>query len=244
MITQQQNTDKQNDLQIKKTACTRCGICCKKGGPSIHFEDRELIEKGNIPLKYLFTIRPDEPLFDNIKEKIEPAKSDIIKIKNKNNSHACIFYDPDDSGCQIYEARPLECRKLKCWDTKEIVSFYDTTRISRKELLFSLDELWSLVLNHQDRCSYQKVATLAGQIKQNKNDHTALQKLNDIIQYDSSLRQLMVEKNPMISEKLEFLFGRPLTLTILLYGLKLKQSSDIIKENNNKSEKILTKYMT
>ncbi|RPJ79092.1 MAG: YkgJ family cysteine cluster protein [Deltaproteobacteria bacterium] len=235
MITQQQNTDNQHDLQIKKNSCTRCGICCKKGGPSIHFEDRDLIEKGNIPLKYLFTIRPHEPLFDNVKERIEPAKTDIIKIKNKKNSHECIFYDPDHSGCQIYEDRPLECRKLTCWDTKEILSLYDTTRISRKELVFSIDELWNLVQHHQDRCSYQKVETLAGQVKENKNNHTALQKLNDIIQYDSSLRQLIIEKNPMISEKLEFLFGRPLTLTISLYGLKLKQSSGIMEENNNKS---------
>lgn len=234
MITQQQNTDNQNGLQIKTSSCTRCGICCKKGGPSIHFEDRELIEKGNIPLQYLFTIRPHEPLFDNITETIKPAKTDIIKIKNKNNSHECIFYDPDHSGCQIYEDRPIECRKLKCWDTREIISFYDTTRINRKELLFSIDELWNLVQYHQNRCSYQKVAALAGQIKENKNNHTALQKLNDIIQYDSSLRQLMVDKNPMISEKLEFLFGRPLTLTISLYGLKLKQSSGMIEENNKR----------
>ncbi len=223
------STGNKTNPQIRTSSCTRCGVCCKKGGPSIHFEDRELIEKGNIPLKYLFTIRQHEPSFDNIKKIIEPAKTDIIKIKNKKNSHECIFFDPDHSGCQIYPDRPVECRKLKCWDTKDILSFYDTTRISRKELILSIDELWSLVQNHQGQCSYQKVAALAGQIKENKNNHGALQKLNNIIQFDSCLRQLIIEKNPMISEMLEFLFGRPLILTISLYGLTQKQSSYVIE---------------
>ncbi|MBA4366705.1 MAG: YkgJ family cysteine cluster protein [Desulfobacterium sp.] len=218
------STGNPTDLHIRKSSCNRCGICCKKGSPTIHFEDRELIEKGNIPLKYLFTIRQHELSFDNIKEIIEPAKTDIIKIKNKKDSHECIFFDPDHSGCQIYQDRPVECRKLRCWDTKEILSFYDTTRISRKELIFSIDELWDLIQYHQDRCSYQKIAELADQIKQNENNHLVLKKLNNIIQYDSSLRQLIIEKNSMISEMLEFLFGRPLILTISLYGLKQKQS--------------------
>ena len=38
-------TDKHNnqkDPGTIKTSCTRCGICCKKGGPSIHIEDQAI----------------------------------------------------------------------------------------------------------------------------------------------------------------------------------------------------------
>ena len=213
----QKTKGSENDLQAPQTVCSRCGICCKKGGPSIHLEDRELIENGTIPLKYLFTIRKHEPSFDNVKGIIEPAGTDIIKIKSKPNSNACIFFDPNLSGCQIYQTRPIECRALMCWDTKGIVSIYDKTRIGRKELIFKTGELWDLVQDHHDRCSYKKIALFAVQIKE-KNQR-AFQEVNRMIQYDQSLRRLLVEKNESLSDMLAFLLGRPLSQTISLFGL-------------------------
>ncbi|MFH2063976.1 MAG: YkgJ family cysteine cluster protein [Pseudomonadota bacterium] len=207
----------ENDATAPKAFCTRCGTCCKNGGPSIHMEDRELIEKGNIPLQYLFTIREHEPSFDNIKNMIKPAETDIVKIKSKINSHECIFHDPDLSGCRIYPDRPIECRILMCRDTKGILSIYDQNRISRKELLFKTSEIWDLVQHHHHRCSYRKIALLADRIKKNNPD--ASQEVNSMIQYDNSLRRLLVEKNEKLSGVLEFLLGRPLSQTISLFGL-------------------------
>lgn len=71
--------------------CIRCGTCCKKGGPSFHSQDKILIEKGIILLKYLFTIRKGEPACDNVKGNLFFVPSDIIKIKSRTNSRSCIF---------------------------------------------------------------------------------------------------------------------------------------------------------
>ncbi|MGD8449723.1 MAG: YkgJ family cysteine cluster protein, partial [Desulfobacterales bacterium] len=90
------------------TQCLRCGTCCKKGGPSFHLEDKILIEKGIILSKYLYTIRKGELFYDNIKECILPAVSDIIKIKGQEESWTCIFFNEKESACTIYDNRPLE----------------------------------------------------------------------------------------------------------------------------------------
>ncbi len=127
--------------------CIRCGTCCKKGGPSFHIEDKYLIEKGIILSKYLYTIRKGEPAYDNVKEHILPAATDIIKIKGKKGSLACIFFD--------------------------------------------------------------KKNTLEG--------------LKNIIWYDTHFRLLIAEKGKIEPEMVDFLFGRPLTETIKMFGFKVEQ---------------------
>jgi len=61
--------------------CKRCGTCCKKGGPCFHVEDKMLIEKGVILIKYLYNIRKGESAYDNIKGCLIPVTSELIKIK-------------------------------------------------------------------------------------------------------------------------------------------------------------------
>jgi len=213
-------------MSIPRSSCIRCGVCCKKGGPTIHTEDKEQIEKGKIPVKFLFTIRKHEPSFDNIRNHIAPANTDIVKIKSKKDSSECIFYDPSNSECRIYKNRPVECRKLKCWDTREISLLYDKNRINRETLLSGINDLWDLIQDHQDSCSYQKVAALSDRVKCNNiGRKDALKKLNEMIRYDYSIRHLIVEKDKKASEMLDFLFGRPLTATIKMFGLKTKEDA-------------------
>ncbi len=213
-------------MNIPRSSCIRCGVCCKKGGPTIHTEDKKLIEKGKITVKFLFTIRKHEPAFDNIRNLIAPAKTDIVKIKGKKDSSECIFYDPSNSECRIYKNRPVECRELKCWDTREISLLYDKNRINRKTLLSGINDLWDLIQDHQDRCSYKKIAELSDKVKcDNIGRKDALEKLNEMLRYDYSIRHLIVEKDKKASEMLDFLFGRPLTATLKMFGLKTKEDA-------------------
>ena len=114
--------------------CVRCGTCCEKGGPCFHWEDRRLIENGVIPTRYLYTIRKGELANDNVKGGFMRVESDIIKIKGKNNSWICVFFDEEKRLCTIYNDRPLECRALKCWNTSEIEQIYARNRLARKDL--------------------------------------------------------------------------------------------------------------
>jgi Fe-S-cluster containining protein len=208
------------------TQCIRCGTCCKKGGPSFHLEDKILIEKGIILSKYLYTIREGELFYDNVKESILPASSDIIKIKGQKNSWTCIFFNEKENECTIYDNRPLECRALKCWDTREIEKIYSKNRLTRKDLISTIEGLWDLVEDHHKRCSYEKLALFIDLLKKDKKNEV-LKGALDIIEYDTQIRELVLQKGALDPELTDFIFGRPIMETIRMYGFKIK------KQDNN-----------
>jgi Fe-S-cluster containining protein len=203
--------------------CTRCGTCCKKGGPSFHHADKSLIEEGVIHSKFLYTIRKDELAYDNVRQCLEPVSTDVIKIKGQKDSLTCIFFNERQSACTIYENRPLECRALKCWDTKGLEDLYAKQRLTRKDLLSEIDGLWSLIKDHQERCNYKTIHRLVNAIKRNAGGD-ARQKLFEIIQFDTEIRKLVVSTAGLDAEMLDFLFGRPLNRTIKKLGLKVRQN--------------------
>jgi len=212
----------------RMTECIRCGTCCKKGGPCFHLADKHLIDKGIILSKYLFTIRKGELAYDNVRDELIPLTSELIKIKGKNGSGACIFFNESENKCDIYPNRPVECKALQCWDTREIEKIYLKNRLTRKDLLFDIEGLWKLVKDHQSRCAYEKIKKMFQQQDNNKN---VMQKeILEMIRYDTQIRHLVVKKGGMDSEILDFLFGRPLTITI-------KSFSFVYSSENSSSTK-------
>jgi Fe-S-cluster containining protein len=210
--------------------CIRCGTCCEKGGPCFHTEDRKLIEKGKIPSKYLYTIRKGELAHDNVKGCLTPVDSDIIKIKGKKDSWTCIFFDEGKKGCTIYSDRPIECRALKCWDTRELEQIYANNRLTRSDLISEVKGLWDLIKDHQARCDYRKIQSLIKDLAGSNNIH-ARRKLLEIIRYDAEIRELVVVRGGLDPELLDFLLGRPLTKTLRNYGIKIHQEGQRIRLN-------------
>ena len=202
--------------------CRRCGTCCEKGGPSFHGRDKALIEKGAIHTRYLYTIRKGEKVRDNILNELVIADAEIIKIKGKDTAWTCHFYDPENKGCSIYAQRPLECRVLTCWDTTAIRQAYNRDRLERRDLLKGIDGLWSLIEDHEQRCSYEKMTQIMGDLK-GSFQNTAVAAVMQMIRYDMEIRSLVVEKGGMEADMTDFLFGRPLTTTIAMYGYKVKR---------------------
>ncbi len=205
--------------------CQRCGTCCEKGGPAFHQADKTLIEEGVIGSKYLYTIREGELAYDNVRQCLEPVSSDVIKIKGQNDSLTCFFFNERQSACTIYENRPIECRALKCWDTKELEDLYVKKRLTRKDLISEIEGLWGLIKDHQKRCNYETIRKLVNAIKSNMDDD-ARQKLVEIIQFDTEIRKLVVSTAGLDVEMLDFLFGRPLKQTLKNYGLTVLQKGD------------------
>lgn len=208
------------------TSCQRCGICCRKGGPGLHLEDRPLVDSGKIPLKHLLTIRQGEPAFDNVAGHIAPAVTDILIVKGiHENASDCVFYDRSQKGCTIYDHRPVECQALECWDTREIESIYNSRRLTRRHLLSKVQGLWELVEDHQDRCDYAYVAELAARISRSRQVKEAAEELLELIRYDRHLRDVTLERAVLDPEMLTFLFGRPLSFTIKLFKLQMKKTA-------------------
>ena len=202
--------------------CIRCGTCCEKGGPGFHQADRMLIDKGVIPSRYLYTIRKGELARDNVKGCLKPVESDVIKIKGKEDTWTCMFFDEVKKGCTIYDDRPLECRKVKCWDTRELEQIYVTARLTRKDLVSEVKGLWDLIEDHQARCDYNKIQDLIKELTRD-NPNNARRKLTEIIRFDAEIRNLVVAKGGLDADMLDFLFGRPLTQTLGNYGIKIQQ---------------------
>lgn len=192
--------------------CQKCGTCCRKGGPAIHREDKKLLQNGLILLKYLFTIRKDEPVYDNVRRCIISSPSDIIRIKSLESSNVCVFFNLKHNNCTIYDNRPLECRLLKCWATGEIENNYDKGRLLRQELLENAPQIKDIVEYHENRCAYSKIRSLILQSDHGKNTN-ALANIREILAFDKQFRLLAIEKFICKEEILDFLFGLPLTKT-------------------------------
>jgi Fe-S-cluster containining protein len=207
--------------------CRRCGTCCKKGGPSFHHADKVLIEKGVIHSKYLYTIREGEMAYDNVRQCLEPVSSDIIKLKGKDDGWTCILFDEKQNACTIYENRPIECRALKCWDTKALEELYAKKRLKREDLVADVEGLWGIIKDHQARCNYETIQKLVNAINSDRGGE-ARQKLAEIIQFDIEIRKLVVSRGGLDMEMLDFLFGRPLKQTLKNFGLKIRQKGEKI----------------
>ena len=207
--------------------CRRCGTCCKKGGPSFHHADKVLIEKGVIHSKYLYTIREGEMAYDNVRQCLEPVSSDIIKLKGKDDGWTCILFDEKQNACTIYENRPIECRALKCWDTKALEELYAKKRLKREDLVADVEGLWGIIKDHQARCNYETIQKLVNAINSERGGE-ARQKLAEIIQFDIEIRKLVVSRGGLDMEMLDFLFGRPLKQTLKNFGLKIRQKGEKI----------------
>jgi Fe-S-cluster containining protein len=181
-----------------------------------------LIDNGVIPSRYLFTIRKGELAYDNVKGRQMPMDSDIIKIKGKEDSWTCIFFDEQNKACTIYNERPVECRALKCWDTRELEKMYARRRLTRDDLISAVEGLWDLIRDHQVRCDYAKIRYLIKSLA-GSHPNDAQRELAEIIQYDSEIRELVAAKGGMDPQMMDFLFGRPLTKTLPNYGIKVRQ---------------------
>ncbi len=187
----------------------------------MHKEDIHLIKNGKILCKSLVTIRKGEPAFDNVRNRVVSSASDIIKIRSKNNSRSCIFLDDNKEACEIYDNRPIECKALQCWDTTEIEKLYDRDRLTRKDLLFETKDIWDLIIDHQNQCSYDRIRQLLGNGKDRDKSKTE-EEIRFLVRYDAHLRSLLSEKGGMDSDMMDFLFGQTLAVTVRRLGIVLE----------------------
>lgn len=207
-----------------QTECKRCCTCCAKGGPALHKEDLDLIKSGKLHGKFLFTIREGEPAEDNVKGGLIQVKTDIIKIKSKDGMEACLYANFSNNQCSIYDDRPIECRVLKCWDTAEIEELYNKDRLTRKDIIGDIQGLWELVEDHQQKCSFSKVKQIIDE-SQGKIHGERLEQLLEIVQYDISIRALVLEKTDTDPNLIPFLFGTPMQSILRKLGIEFKQNT-------------------
>jgi len=212
------------DKEIPRDHYIRCGTCCAAGGPALHGADLHRLKDGTISLADIYTIRAGEMARDNARDRLRVLAVEIVKVRSRKGDSACIFYDPEFKTCEIYESRPLECRAMACWDTSEIIAVYEKDRITRADILCRAKEVLELVRSHEKKCSYEKIGRLAE--RRTAGDLYAADELAELVAFDASVRSLVSSQFDYGKKILDFLFGRPLHVTIpLQFGIKIESKS-------------------
>jgi len=208
----------------KFTKCRRYGTCCKKGGPALHEQDQPLIDREDIGLSSLYTIRKGELVRDNVSGGLVRLTAEIIKIKSRPDDGACVHFNDSGMSCSIYDHRPVECRVLECWNTGPIGQIYGKNRLSRRVVLKKNQWLIDLIEVHDPACALDQIRKLANE--RESGDPKATSVLIQMINYDFHLRQLAVEKGGVPPEILDFLFGRPLSEIVRRqFGVKIEKTT-------------------
>lgn len=105
--------------ETKSCAC-RCGRCCEVAIVEASFRDAEreprIAETGT-------------PLMDDMRTGV---KEQVGWMLGRTDGH-CVFFDPEQRLCTIYDTRPLECRVFNC-DGPEGEIFRDRESWVRKNL--------------------------------------------------------------------------------------------------------------
>lgn len=201
--------------------CIRCGTCCLKSSPALHVQDISLIDSNTIPGNNLYTVRKDEFAWDPVKNRLINTPEEFLKINEKGSS--CVFYEEQNNSCTIYRNRPSQCSALKCWDTEGFMEIFNSPKLERKDIVDD-GVLLGLIEEHEKRCSYSLLKQLIEDI--NSKGETVLKQILDILRFDHQMRPFVSGKLGLDPTHMNLYFGRPLTETIIMFGLKVEHKSD------------------
>jgi hypothetical protein len=163
-------------------------------------------------------------LRDNVRGGIVPADQEMIKVREmKGGGGTCSFYDGGKKACAIYEKRPAQCASLKCWDTAEFMELYQSPKLHRQDIVTN-GVLLGLIEEQEKRCSYAALDLQVSRIPSEGDD--AVEKILELLKFDHHLRPFLAQKLGLRIEEMDFFFGRPLTHTIVRFGLKVERQPD------------------
>ena len=205
--------------------CLRCGECCRLGSPSLHLEDAELLAKGLISTKQIYTLRRGEPVRFSIEGQLGLLPSELIKFKEDEKTRHCRFYSGGQKGCEIYDHRPLQCRFQECWNPEALENLWQEKKLTRRDVLKSNQDLMELLELHNERCDPKRLNELFTQLQQTRRMEL-LDEVLDILRQDMALRNLATTKLNCHQKELDFLLGRPLTEIVRCYGVRVEKDQN------------------
>ena len=201
----------ESDKKIE--SCIRRGICCERGGPTLHSEDRIFLQKGVLRPTHLFTLRAGELAYHPLEERLIELSDEMIKIKSMDGSSTCTFYDAEQKACAIYEDRPLECRAFKCWDTAEVEGLFMKDLLSRLDLCPKGSVVAEMISAYERSFPSGQIYGLLSEAGPQEGTQTSPE-IEQMVSTDEAFRQKVVETLGLGEDELEFFFGRPVKALI------------------------------
>jgi hypothetical protein len=186
--------------------------------------DLALVSEGFIRMEHLYTIRKGELVRDNVHGGIVASDQEMIKVKEKRGGGGtCGFYAEEEKACVIYENRPAQCASLKCWNTAEFMALYQSPKLHRQDVIEN-GVLLGLIEEQEKRCSYAALCDHVSRISEEGDK--AVNRILELLKFDFHLRPFVAQKLGLMIEEMEFFFGRPLTETIVMFGLKVERQPE------------------
>lgn len=183
-------------------------------------------------MEHLITLRRGEMVRDQPTSSIVALDEEILKIRGKENSSICLFFQANPAGCSIYERRPAECRALSCSDPAPLKAMYKQDRLTRSDLLPEGHPLLELVDEHDHRCDPAELGRLCQQVLESQ-DQDVINVIGGMLTYDRELRTMVMKKAKLPAETMNFLFGRPLNKVLEGFGLKSELTAQGIRLTKN-----------
>ena len=213
----------------EKPVCKQCGTCCRKGGPALHRQDEPLFREGILRAQDLCAFRAGELVRDESEGRIVPLPQEIVKIAppagSRPDDWTCRFLMGTNT-CFLHGRHPAECRALFCQAPESLLSMSGQDRLDRRAVcgLLKAPAWWGELMEaHDERCGYTRLTELAPALN---TDTDARREFLEIVEYDRAFRELVVTKEAALPLELDFLFGRPLLRTVLMYGLDARPAPD------------------
>ena len=203
--------------------CVRCGTCCEKGSPTLLKQDDALFVSGVVTPDNVFTIRKGEQIYHPETDQTAPADREFVKIKEIHGGGPCVFLDSSENSCRIYGSRPTQCRRQECWNPKNTL-LQDDELLSREDMLSATGDLWAIIKKHEDRCSHDDFSREIARLSATKGQ--TVDDLLNILAFDHHVRDFVTANLGVDQSFMDFFFGRPLSLTLGQYGLRLEESGD------------------
>ena len=119
-----------------KFTCTQCGDCCT-GAPGFVWVNQEEI----VALAQAAGI-DDVDQFEKLYVRKVGMRRSLVEFPNGD----CVFFDSDSRKCNVYSARPRQCRTWPFWDSnlKSEAAWQQTCEIcpgSGKGKLYSIEQI-------------------------------------------------------------------------------------------------------
>ena len=214
------------DLNLKEMfpICVSCGDCCREGSPTLIEDDLELLGDDGIRWDQLVTLRKGEPAFSPFSKAPLYLDVEMIKVRQKDGSSACLLLDNGDDTCSIYADRPTQCRVQACWDPQLAKQLAELPPLSRHKILAGVEPVLALIDEHDRRCSFGTMRELFEELK--KTEGKNVEDVEGLLAFDDHVRQFAREQLNVPDDALELFFGRPLSDRVKLFGFRVERGAD------------------
>ena len=209
-----------------KTACDRCGTCCRQGGPALHGEDRKLVLSGRLKFEDLITVRRGELAVEPLAVKPTPVKQEFLKIQGRGADWCCTLYDEESSLCTIYEDRPLACELLECWNPDAVLAITGQDLLTRFDCIGEEDPLLPVIRFHEEQCSCPDMHEIEEQLEGGGLGQNRLAELTAVVNMDLAIRERAIHDFGLSVPLELFYFGRPLFHLLAPLGIRCRESRE------------------